>query len=82
MRVELELHRIFSTKKEAEEAAEKGTDRDKKRPVFKRVYLKPSRSLSERDVQVLRNTMKYCPVGRMFSGGDIEFHEELIVEEL
>ena len=80
MRVELELHRIFSTKKEAEEAAEKGTHLDKKRPVIKRVYLKPSRSLSEREVQVFRNTMKYCPVGRMFSGGDVAFQEELVIE--
>ena len=80
LRVEMELHRIFSGKEEAEEAAAKGTDLDKRRPVIKRVYVKPSRSLSERDVQVLRNTMKHCPLGRMFSGGDLEFQEELIIE--
>lgn len=82
LRVEIELHRIFQDKTEAERAAAEGIGLDRKRKVVKRVIVGTAIELSERDVTVLRNTIKYCPVGRMFSGGNIEWTEELRIEKV
>ncbi len=82
LRVEIELHRIFQNKAESEEAASTGKGLDRKRKAYKRVILTTPTELSERQRTALQNTIKFCPVGRMFSGGDIDFTNEFIVEKV
>ena|SRR5437773_1942389 len=79
IRVEITTSPLFEgVKSEAEEAAVEGRQIDRKE-VYPRVIVKGN--LSDRDMQVLKNTVKYCPVSRLFANGAMQFYPEFVVED-
>lgn len=75
IQVEIKYPGLFGGKPQNEEAAAEGRTITKK--AIKRITLKGD--LSEKDLQILRNTAKHCPVGQFFRGGALEFTDEIMV---
>lgn len=77
IRVEIANSPLFGGKAEAEEASAEAKSVNHKQAI-KRIILKGD--INERELQILKNTAKHCPVSRLFGAGMIEFVDEFIVE--
>ena len=77
IRVEIAANPLFGGKAQAEEAAAEARQ-VQKRKSLKRIILKGN--LSEKDLQILKNTAKHCPVSRLFAAGAMEFVDEFVLE--
>jgi uncharacterized OsmC-like protein len=77
IRVKIITNRLFSGKMGAEEAAAEGKPVQTRRSL-KRITLQAN--LSDRDLQILKNTAKHCPVSRLFGQGAVEFVDAFSVK--